>query len=248
MPEGPQMVFLKEQAEQFVGQTVLLAEGSAKHVPNNRLQGQVLTEIKTYGKEFLFCFSSFAICIHLMLFGKYAINSRLDRELRLGLEFETGEINFYACDCRLIEKELSEVYDWSTDVMSTLFDKAKALEKLHTKPERQISDAILDQSILAGVGNGIKNEVLYRRQIHPESMVGAIPEVELLKLVNECVKLSFEYLTWIREGTAKQHWQVYQKKEGPRDFIPLQKGKTGKQLRSSYYCDRCQRLFLPDVL
>lgn len=245
MPEGPQMVFLKEQAEQFVGQRVVRAQGNAKNIPFDEIQGQPLTEIRTFGKELLFCFPQFTVRIHLMLFGKYAINSELDRQLRLGLEFEDGEINFYACECRFIREPLEQVYDWTTDVLHPRFDKQKAHDRLEGKPKQLICEALLDQDILAGVGNKIKNEVLFRRQVHPESLVGAIPSKELLKVVEECARLSSEYLDWKREGTDDEHWQVYKKKECPRDHVPLRKEKIGKSGRSCYFCDKCQKLYLP---
>ncbi|WP_162052315.1 endonuclease [Pontibacter pamirensis] len=248
MPEGPQIVFLKEQAEQFTGQLVLEANGNAKDMPFNEIAGQPLTAIKTYGKALFFCFPSVTIRIHLMLFGKYAINGELNRELRLGLAFDTGEINFYACDCRLVRCSLNKLNDWSTDVMHASFDPDKALEKLYSKPNRLICDALLDQAILAGVGNGIKNEVLFRRQVHPESIVSNIPEPELRKLIAACVDFSFEYLDWKRERAEGQHWQVYRQKECPRDRIPLRKEKIGKTGRSCYFCDKCQKLYVHDSI
>lgn len=246
MPEGPQMVFLKEQAEQFVHQAVLEATGDAKNISFAQLTGQPLLAVKTFGKELLFCFPDFALRVHLMLFGKYAINGELNRTLKLGLTFETGEINFYACNCRYIPEPLDQVYDWRLDVMHASFDPVKALAQLYQKPGRLICDALLDQYILAGVGNGIKNEVLYRTRTHPESLVGEIPETEMRKLIQACVALSFEYLDWIRAGVGNEHWLVYKQKVCIRDQILLRKDKTGKSGRSSYFCDKCQHLYLPD--
>jgi len=248
MPEGPQIIFLKEQLEPFIGQLVVQADGDAKHIPFNKIPDQALTSIKTFGKELLFCFPDFTIRIHLLLFGKYAINKKLNRQLRLGLTFETGNINFYACDCRFIAEPLNQLYDWSTDVMHQTFDPEKALQKLISKPNRLICEALLDQDILAGVGNGIKNEVLFRRQIHPASQVGAISVTELKQLLQACIKLSTEYLYWKQEGTDNEHWQVYKQKVCPRDDIPLRKEKIGKSGRSCYFCDKCQQLYLPDII
>jgi len=244
MPEGPQMVFLKEQLHYFIGQSILKAEGNAKNIPYEEIKEQELTDIKTFGKEIFFCFKDFTIRIHLMLFGKYAIDSELDRLLRLRLEFDNGVINFYAAECRFIREPLEKLYDFSSDVMNGSFNQLKALEKLKSKPKQLICEAFLDQNILAGVGNKIKNEVLFRRQVHPESIVSEIPENELQKLIEECVKLSFEYLDWKREGSDNEHWEVYKKKECPRDYIPLLKQKIGKSGRSCYFCDKCQKLYL----
>ncbi|MBD0258035.1 MAG: endonuclease, partial [Cytophagales bacterium] len=90
MPEGPQVVFLKEQITPFVNQPVLKAEGHAAGIPFDELAGQVLTAVETFGKELLFCFPGFALRVHLMLFGKYALNGELHRELTMGLTFPGG--------------------------------------------------------------------------------------------------------------------------------------------------------------
>ena len=247
MPEGPQMVFLKEQTDHFIGQRLMKAAGNAKNIPWNTITGNVLTEVNTFGKELLFCFDDFTIRVHLMLFGKYAIDEELNRELRLGLEFETGIINFYACECRFIQEPLTSIYDWSTDVLNNSFDRSKALQKLQSKPDQLICEALLNQHIFAGVGNKIKNEVLFRAQVHPESLVGEIPENVLKTLINECVKLSHEYLNWKREGTEDEHWKVYKRTECLRDEIPLQKAKIGKSRRSCYFCNKCQKLYGKEI-
>lgn len=248
MPEGPQMVFLKEQAQPFIDQLVKEANGDTKAIPFDTLQDQPLIAIRTFGKEIFFCFPHLTLRIHLMLFGKYVINGALNRALRLGLEFENGWINFYASDCRVIEKPLDQLYEWSTDVMHAAFDQNKALQKLQSKAQQLICDALLDQDILAGVGNIIKNEVLFRQQVHPASLVGEIPKSVLKRLIADCVKFSFEYLDAIREETANAHFQVYRKKDCPRDLIPLRKDKLGKAGRSCYYCDKCQQLYMADSI
>jgi endonuclease-8 len=248
MPEGPQMVFIKEQLEQFKGQLLIEAAGKAKDMPFETMKGQVLTDIKTFGKELFFCFPEYTIRIHLLLFGKYAIDEELNRQLHLGLKFENGEANFYACSCKFITVPLSNMYDWSTDVMNEAFDREQAFLKLSAKPEKLICEALLDQDILAGVGNKIKNEVLFKRQIHPESVVGKIPAEVLKKMIDDCVTLSFDYLSWRREGIENEHWQVYKKKECCRDHIPLQIVKIGHSQRSCYFCDRCQHLYVAENL
>ncbi|WP_207534737.1 endonuclease [Desertivirga arenae] len=244
MPEGPQMVFLKDLAEQFVGQTVLTASGTAKGIPFDKINGSVLNEIKTFGKELLFCFPGFTIRVHLMLFGKFAINSTLDRVLKVGFEFENGELNFYSCDCRFIEKPLDEVYNWKADVMNKDFDKEEARIKLEKKQKDLICEALMDQSILAGVGNKIKNESLFASHVHPESIVSAIPKKKLEAIIDACVKLSGNYLQWQQDGEVEPHWKVYKKSDCPRDHISLRKEKIGKTGRTSYFCDKCQELYV----
>ncbi len=240
------MVFLKELAEPFVGQQVWEARGEAKGISFDRVKGQVLQDIKTFGKELFFCFPDFALRVHLMLFGKYSINGELNRVLQLGLVFEAGEINFYACDCRLLNAPWEDQYDWPTDVLHPAFDPEKALGKLLRSPGRFICDALLDQTLFAGVGNGLKNEVLFRQRIHPESQVGEIPASELRALIKATQALSAEYLEGKRHGEGEVHWQAYRQKICPRDRVPFLKAKLGKPPRSCYFCALCQRQYLPD--
>jgi endonuclease VIII len=248
MPEGPQMILLKEEVDQFTGQLVKRVEGNAKEIAFDKINNKRLTNVKTFGKEILFCFPQVTLRIHLMLFGKYAIDNELNRALRLGLQFETGTINFYACECKLIEVPIDDAYDWSIDVMNPSFDRQKALDKLLSKPKQLICEALLDQNVLAGVGNKLKNDVLFRKQVHPESVVGEIPQKVLQGLINECVNLSFQYLNAKREGSDAELWQVYKRTECPRDHVPIQKQKIGKGNRSCYFCDKCQKLYVQDSL
>ena len=221
MPEGPQMVFLKEQLQHFIGQQLVAAIGNAPDIPFNEIQGRTLTGIQTFGKEILFCLGPLTIRVHLMLFGKFAIDHELNRALRLGLQFENGEVNFYSCECRFISQHLDEVYDWSIDVLHPAFNVRKALEKMQARPNELVCEALLDQHILAGVGNKIKNEVLFRTRIHPESLVGEVPGKELEKLIKDCVKFSAQYLEWKREGAEDEHWMVYKKAECLRNLFFL---------------------------
>lgn len=243
MPEGPQMVYIKEQFEVFVGQQVVNAEGDAPGIPFKNFEKQELKEIKTFGKELLFCFKGFALSVHLMLFGKFAINDTLKRKLRLGIRFSTGEINFYSVKCKIINGPLDAVYDWTTDVMNQQFNKQGAVQKLKKLTGQLICDALLDQQILAGVGNKIKNEVLFRNRVHPENLVEHLPERVIEHLVDECVKLSYAYLSWKEEGIEDEKWKIYKKKECPRDHIPVIKEKLGRNKRTCYFCDKCQNLF-----
>jgi hypothetical protein len=49
-------------------------------------------------------------------------------------------------------------------------------------PDALVCDALLDQNVFAGVGNIIKNEVLFRIRVHPLSKLGALPAHKLRAL------------------------------------------------------------------
>ncbi len=186
MPEGPSIVILKEAVASFKGKKVFEASGNAK-IDKSILLNKKVIDFKSWGKHFLVCFPKFTLRIHFLLFGSYSINEQTkpDRSLRLHLKFKKGSIYFYTCSIRVIEDELDKIYDWSGDVMNDTWSPRKAILKLKGMPLMLACDALLDQNIFAGSGNIIKNEVLYRVKIHPESEIGKIPKQKLSVLVKE---------------------------------------------------------------
>ncbi len=193
MPEGPSIVILKEEADGFVGRKVVAVRGNSRE-PIQRIEGQRLRALRSWGKHFLVEFDGFSVRIHFMLFGRYRIDERKPAPERLGLDFTGGgELNFYACSVRFIEEPLDEVYDWTADVMNDAWDPAAARRKLRARPDTLAADALLDQDVFAGVGNIIKNEVLHRIRLHPESRIGALSPRKLGELVTQAREYSFDF-------------------------------------------------------
>ena len=247
MPEGPSIVILKEEAAAFAGQTILKATGNSK-IDKLRLSGQRVLALKSWGKHFLIEMAGFSLRIHFLLFGSYLINQRKEAEPRLSLRFATGELNFYSCSVRFIEGHLDQSYDWSADVMSAQWDAAAARRKLRRMPEALACDALLDQDIFAGVGNIIKNEVLFRIRVHPLSSIGALPPPKLRELVEQARRYSFEFLEWKKAHVLKKHWLAHTKTLCPRCNIRFSyKAHLGKAKRRAFYCESCQRLYPPRV-
>jgi endonuclease-8 len=102
---------------------------------------------------------------------------------------------------------------------------------------------LLDQTIFSGVGNIIKNEVLFRIRVHPLSTVGSLSEHKLRELVEQARVYSFDFLEWKKEYVLKQHWLAHTKSICPRCNIPFKKGKLGRSNRRSFYCERCQKRY-----
>lgn len=243
MPEGPIITLLKEEAQIFTGEVIQKAEGSAMGTDLPALEGQKIIAFKSWGKHLLICLPDFTIRVHLMLFGSWLINSRKASAPKLSLQFKNGEINFYACAVTKIDAPLDQVYDWSEDIMSNKWDAQKAIQKLKQHPGMMVCDALLDQHIFSGSGNIIKNEVLFRTHIHPESLVGKLSLSRLKELVKETVHYGRQFYNWRKDLVLKEHWLVYTKKLCPRDHTRIVKSKPGKSRRTTYYCPTCQKLY-----
>lgn len=242
MPEGPSIVILKEQVLPFEDKIVRDVSGNSKQ-DILRMKGKKIMAFKSWGKHFLICFPGFTVRIHFMLFGSYRINEQKESPPRLHLKFTNGEINFYACSVIFIETPLDETYDWRGDVMNDDWDPKTARKKLLLQPDMLVCDALLDQHIFAGVGNIIKNEVLFRIFLHPESTVGNLPAKKIKELITQARQYSFDFLEWKKDFVLKKHWLAHTKKICPRCNIPFIKKYCGKTKRRSFFCTNCQVLY-----
>ncbi len=242
MPEGPSIVILKEAVQQFTGLKVLEVTGNTK-VDKERLLHKKVIAFKSWGKHFLICFDKFTVRIHFMLFGSYLINETKSAAVRLGLTFKNGQLNFYACSVAILEESADSIYDWSADVMNDTWNEKAAIKKLKEKKKAMICDALLDQNIFAGVGNIIKNEVLYRVKVQPESVVEKIPAAKIREIAKEARIYSFQFLEWKKKYELKKHWLAHTKKTCQRCNLPLVKKYTGQNKRRSFFCTNCQQLY-----
>ena len=244
MPEGPSIVILKEEAAGFEGRVVKQVTGNSR-LDLQRMRGERITALCSWGKHFLIVFPTFAMRVHFMLFGSYRINERREAAPRMSLQFAGGkELNFYACSLRYIEGDLDVVYDWSGDVMADAWDPKKARRKLKARPDMLAADALLDQTIFSGVGNIIKNEVLHRIRVHPESEIGALSPRKLGELITQAREYSFDFLEWKKAYVLRKHYQVHTKTICPRDGQRLTyRAKLGRAQRRAFFCERCQKLY-----
>jgi endonuclease VIII len=242
MPEGPSLIIAKEEMSQFIGRKVLAVSGNTK-TDKERLRNKKLVDIKTWGKHLLLCFNHFTVRIHFLMFGKYLVNATRDSDPRLTLRFTNGELNLYTCSVKFIEEPLDEIYDWAADVLSDVWDPKAARKKLKAVPHMMVTDALLDQNIFAGVGNIIKNEVLYRIKVHPKTRVGDLPTKQLNALIKEARNYSFDFLEWKKEYTLRKHWLAHTKKTCARDGDKIVKEYLGTTQRRTFFCNTCQILY-----
>jgi endonuclease-8 len=230
MPEGPSILIIKEIiSPQITGKKILSASGNAK-IDMAQLLNKKVVRVESWGKHLLIILSDCTIRIHFLMFGTYSIDeqTRTDKSLRLKLEFSKKRIYFYTCSVKLLPGNINLSYDWEADVLNEKWNPGKARKKLKQMPDSMVCDALLDQQVFSGVGNIIKNEVLYRIKLHPETRISKIPPRKLSSLIKEARNYSFDFLSWKREFTLKKHWLAHTKKTCIRCKIPLIKAHCGK--------------------
>ncbi|MBA4167110.1 MAG: endonuclease [Chitinophagaceae bacterium] len=243
MPEGPSIIIAREDIERFTGKKILSASGSSK-INMDRLVNNKIVEIRTWGKHLLLCFRGFTLRVHFLMFGKYLINSSKPLKSRLSLKFSNGqELNFYTSAIKEIEEPLDEIYDWTADIMNDQWNPAAAKKKMQAAGDKLIADVLMDQQIFSGLGNIIKNEVLYRARVHPKSITQNIPSSRINIILTEVKTYVFEFLLYKKAYVLAAHWEVYTKKKCPRDGAAIRKEYIGTQQRRCFFCDQCQVVY-----
>lgn len=243
MPEGPSIVILKDAVAHLKHKIVSEASGYADLDMDGLIHKKVM-DFKSWGKHFLICFADFTIKIHFGLFGSYQLHKPKKVNPKLALHFNDDSVYFYVCTVKRLDQPLNDVYDWEADVMGDHWKPLKALRRLRSQPEQMISDVLLDQKIFSGVGNIIKNEVLYRCRVHPESLVKNIPEAKLKAIVKECRTYSFDFLRWKSNGELSKHFEVYEQKSDKGSGRAVIRKETGKAKRTSYFIEKTQKLYI----
>jgi endonuclease-8 len=127
------------------------------------------------------------------------------------------------------------------------FDPALAASNLRSRPELEAADALLRQSLLAGVGNVFKCEILFACGVHPFRTVRSLAESE----VDALVEASRRFLrastrggvrnTTGRADPSARLW-VYGRGGEPcrRCGATIVSAKRGADARITYWCPACQ--------
>ncbi len=134
------------------------------------------------------------------------------------------------------------------DVLGADWDPGLALGRLLADPQREVGQALLDQRVLAGVGNLYKTEVLYLRGVTPWTTVGDVSDPAAV--VDLCHRLLYanrdrvEQVTTGDRRPGRTHW-VFERHGRPclrcgTRILMAEQGDPPYQ-RLSSWCPRCQK-------
>jgi len=142
------------------------------------------------------------------------------------------------------------------DGLDPRFDRDEAIRRLRSRPSMPIADALLDQRLLAGLGNVFKSEVLFSCGINPFAAVAELDERQLAHLVDTGQTLlqanvgagsnglrphTGHRRTTGRDNPEESLW-VYGRARRPcrRCNTAIVVRKHGSGARLTYWCPKCQ--------
>jgi endonuclease-8 len=237
--EGPSLKIIREEMKPFEKLKVKEAHGTAA-LEMSPFVGASLKKVSSWGKHLILELDKTILRIHFLMFGSYRINDSRDREPKLHLTFAKGYINFYSCSVKIISKDELKDYDWSLDLMADDWDEKRVVKMFRSKPKALICDVLMDQSVFPGLGNIIKNEVLFRLRLHPELSVDDLSSKQQLALVRDTRTYSLLFYEWKKINQLKKNWKIFRKRKCPTCKSDLEFRQTGVLQRVSYICEVCQ--------
>jgi endonuclease-8 len=249
--EGPSIHLAADQLRPFVGKKITAVSGNSR-IGIERLNGKRVKDIFAWGKHLVFQYDSFAMRIHFMLWGTFAAtvkgrsvtgDYRRSGPPRLVMNFPNGEITIWAASVKWIEDAAAKTeYDFSADIISTEWNPRAALKKTRSFPHAEIADVLLDQAIFAGVGNIIKNEVLFRTRTSPFARVEELSAKKLRAIVADAQVFSQRFLELRKIFALRKNLEVYRKSTCVSCGAKIVRRNHGQRARRSFFCPYCQKV------
>lgn len=271
MPELPEVSTIAKQLNEIFPMKIsscTLSEvaNSIVHTPITNMKNVVIEEVQRKGKMLNFILSDGRhLLSHLGMTGSWRISDKKLNLKHTHLQFK-GEHNGKTIYLAYIdprrfghmylfnhEQAQTKLDELGIDLKSPKFTLDYFQSSLQKYPERFIKVSLLDQSLFAGTGNYIANEICARAGVLPQRKVSSITKNEYKKLYNSVAVVidgatqtggtTFQggYAdTTGSKGNGVGHLVVfYQKICQLCSITPVTKITLGQ--RGTYYCSRCQK-------
>lgn len=214
-----------------------------------------IRDVEAHGKQFRIRLADGrTILVHLMMWGSWGIYAKGEawerdrKRARLVLRTRRHEaVAFSAPVVRLLsDEDLRPGTKWGSlgpDPLRADFSSREFFRRLAVDPAREIGEALLDQTIIAGVGNILRIEILFAAKISPRRPVGDLSRQDRRRLLGWTKRLMKRWLDekWFDEGREKETWiRIYgrSRKPCPRCGGKVERFRQGGRI--TFGCRDCQ--------
>lgn len=234
------------------------------------LRGLKVEKVERRGKFILILMErDFVITIHLRMTGRLIVQGHEDELLpyeRVRLDFDGCSLRF--CDLRRFGRVwLSKIEDYEQETgiwklgvepLSEEFDLGKFKELLKGK-KGVLKKWLLDQSLIAGIGNIYADEACFYAEVRPDSEVSKLGEKELEALHKSVIRALEQGIR--NRGTSVSDYADAYGKSGKNQELLYVYGRGGQNClrceatlkkvklagRGTVYCESCQSLCRPSA-
>ncbi|MCB0934022.1 MAG: Fpg/Nei family DNA glycosylase [Mycobacterium sp.] len=261
MPEGDTVFHTAAILRQaLVGLTLTRCDVRVPRYATVDLAGHPVEAVLSRGKHLFIRVGPASIHSHLKMDGSWRISRRgkpthssrhRSAAHKIRILLEAGDVSAAGIDLGILEildrrSDLDVVEHLGPDLLGDNWDPALAAANLSANPDRPIAEALLDQRVMAGVGNVYSNELCFLFGRLPTSPVSSLRDP--LRVVTRARDMLWaNRLRWSRTTTgdtrpSRALW-VYGRVGEPcrRCGTPISRGDGPVGERISYWCQACQR-------
>jgi endonuclease-8 len=242
MPEGDSLARAARRLQVLVGERVAVEAHHPRAVVKRvaeRVDGLRLEAVEAAGKNLLLRFEGGVVLrSHLRMSGRWQVRPRGSKLFGTPwLVLRGTEREAILWNGPVLELDGRAVRRLGPDILAAPPDLDAMVANLRRDAARQIGDALLDQRLVAGIGNVWKAEALWHAKVSPWRAVDETSDAELravLEAAHELMTASVE--------TRSERRSVYRRRgHGCRRCgTPIEARGQGEQNRTAYWCPGCQ--------
>ena len=243
MPEGDSLHRAARRLQVLVGQRVEVETPHPRAAVKGlaeRLDGRRLEQVEAVGKNLLLHFEGgLVLRSHLRMKGRWRIERR--GTARVGkpwLVLRGAEHEAVLWNGAVLELVTScYLPRLGPDILGQPPDYETMLRRLRSDPRREIGDALLDQRLVAGIGNLWKAEALWEARVSPWRRLEELDDAELRAVLEAAHTLMRASLDGPRPAR-----RVYRQagRPCPRCGAAVRSWPQGDDARTAYWCPGCQ--------
>jgi formamidopyrimidine-DNA glycosylase len=244
MPELPEVETIKRQLERLI--------------TGKRLAGKEIKGLRRRAKILIVDFNDgSSLIFHLKMTGQLIFNGQPGPHTRHIFKFDDGS--------QLVFNDMRKFGWWKKIQNTEILEKSFGPEanrasldnfkKIASKrPKAKIKQLLMDQKMIAGIGNIYSDEILFASKVHPFKLAGKLKAEEIRKIWKNTKTVLEKAI--LLHGTSERNYldafgqkgsylsslRVYGK-EGERCFKcpgKIKRVKIGG--RSAYFCPKCQKI------
>lgn len=230
--------------------------------------GRTVERVHAVGKHLLIAFSGdVGLRTHMRMHGSWhlyqpgerwwrprqAMRLRLDTDAWIAVAFDVHDAEFVATGNAARVPAIARL---GPDLLAPEIDIAGVAGRLVAEGDRPLADVLLDQRVVAGLGNVFRSEVLFVERLHPRTPAGTLDRARSEALVTHAVRLlrrnarvgAGRRNTTGRQAPGESLW-VYQRTGQPcrRCGSPVQSAADAPLARRVYWCATCQPAAAPSA-
>ena len=243
MPEGDSLHRAARRLQALVGERVAVETPHPRAQVGGlaeRLDGRRLLAVEAVGKNLLLRFEGgYVLRSHLRMSGRWRVVPRGSR--RAGtpwLVVRGTEREAVLWGGPVLELHTRGVRGLGPDILAEPPDFNAMLRHLRSEdPGRAVGDAVLDQHVVAGIGNVWKAESLWHARLSPWRRLGTVGDDQLRATLEHAHGLMRDSVAGLR---GRRH--VYRRagQPCPRCRTPIASRGQGDANRIAYWCPSCQ--------